>query len=65
MASVQRISPLLMFDGPVEEAAKFYVSVCAGPLSLRSGSRKSQPRLPAMLKMKKILVADPERAFND
>ena len=27
MASVQKISPFLMFDGPVEEAAKFYVSV--------------------------------------
>ena len=27
MASVQTISPFLMFDGPVEEAAKFYVSV--------------------------------------
>jgi predicted 3-demethylubiquinone-9 3-methyltransferase (glyoxalase superfamily) len=27
MASVQKISPFLMFDGPVEEAARFYVSV--------------------------------------
>ena len=27
MASVQKISPFLMFDGPVEDAAKFYVSV--------------------------------------
>lgn len=27
MANVQKISPFLMFDGPVEEAAKFYVSV--------------------------------------
>lgn len=27
MASVQKIAPFLMFDGPVEEAAKFYVSV--------------------------------------
>ena len=27
MASVQKISPFLMFDGPVEEAAKFYVAV--------------------------------------
>jgi uncharacterized glyoxalase superfamily protein PhnB len=27
MASIQKISPFLMFDGPVEEAAKFYVSV--------------------------------------
>jgi predicted 3-demethylubiquinone-9 3-methyltransferase (glyoxalase superfamily) len=27
MASVQQISPFLMFDAPVEDAAKFYVSV--------------------------------------
>ena len=27
MASVQKISPFLMFDGSVEDAAKFYVSV--------------------------------------
>ena len=27
MAYVQKIAPFLMFDGPVEEAAKFYVSV--------------------------------------
>ena len=27
MASVQKISPFLWFDGHVEEAAKFYVSV--------------------------------------
>ena len=27
MASIQKISPFLMFDGPVEEVAKFYVSV--------------------------------------
>ena len=27
MANVQKISPFLMFDGPVEDAAKFYVSV--------------------------------------
>lgn len=27
MASIQKISPFLMFDGPVEDAAKFYVSV--------------------------------------
>ena len=27
MASVQNISPFLMFDGSVEDAAKFYVSV--------------------------------------
>jgi predicted 3-demethylubiquinone-9 3-methyltransferase (glyoxalase superfamily) len=27
MPSVQKIFPFLMFDGPVEEAAKFYVSV--------------------------------------
>ena len=27
MAVVQKISPFLMFDGPVEEAATFYVSV--------------------------------------
>jgi hypothetical protein len=27
MASVQKISPFLMFDGPVEEAANLYVSV--------------------------------------
>ena len=27
MASVQKISPFLTYDGPVEEAAKFYVSV--------------------------------------
>jgi predicted 3-demethylubiquinone-9 3-methyltransferase (glyoxalase superfamily) len=27
MASVQKISPFLMFDGPVEDAARFYVSV--------------------------------------
>lgn len=27
MANAQKISPFLMFDGPVEDAAKFYVSV--------------------------------------
>ena len=27
MAFVQKMPPFLMFDGPVEEAAKFYVSV--------------------------------------
>jgi predicted 3-demethylubiquinone-9 3-methyltransferase (glyoxalase superfamily) len=27
MANVQKISPFLMFEGPVEEAARFYVSV--------------------------------------
>ena len=27
MATVQKISPFLMFDGPVDELAKFYVSV--------------------------------------
>ena len=27
MATVQKISPFLMFNGPVDEAAKFYVSV--------------------------------------
>jgi predicted 3-demethylubiquinone-9 3-methyltransferase (glyoxalase superfamily) len=27
MPSVQKISPFLMFEGPVEDAAQFYVSV--------------------------------------
>ena len=27
MASIQKISPFLMFEGPVEDAARFYVSV--------------------------------------
>jgi predicted 3-demethylubiquinone-9 3-methyltransferase (glyoxalase superfamily) len=44
MASVQKISPFLMFDSPVEEAAKFYVSDRAAVLS--SHKQKTKGNLP-------------------
>lgn len=51
MASVQEISAFLTFDGPVEEAAKLYVSVfpnseikSANPMSGRISSSRRASR---------------------
>ena len=72
MAFVQKISPFLMFDGPVEEAAKFCQDkwgisrqIIPDALARYLGDpdrEKANRVMQAMFKMKKIVVADLDRA---
>jgi predicted 3-demethylubiquinone-9 3-methyltransferase (glyoxalase superfamily) len=67
MANVLKISPFLMFNGPVDEAAKG-VSWQSIPDALGRylgdpNREKTNRALQAMLKMKKIIVADLDKAY--
>ena len=67
MASVRKISPFLMFGGPVEEAATGVswqmIPHALGRYLVDPSREKANRALQAMLKMMKTIVTDRDKAY--